>query len=207
MPSLQTTYKHRYPLPPKEARFKPESPMVNKAHQLIILPEVSINYLMYHLYSWARIMDEKSCHMKDRKIKGKKAEGGDSTGQERKFFLWSIWIRSCTWDLGWELLKDLQGNRASGRYRSSMDRHDKEKDRYVLAYAIVGLASPKYVRQTGGMKIPAGVDAVLSLKEAWKQNFFLLAASMFLLATFNWLKEAHPYYGILSDSLKVCCSL
>ena len=75
MPSLQTTYKHRYPLPPKEARFKPESPMVNKAHQLIILPEVSINYLMYHLYSWARIMDEKSCHMKDRKIKGKKAEG------------------------------------------------------------------------------------------------------------------------------------
>lgn len=66
-----------------------------------------------------------------------------------------------------------------------MDRHDKEKDKYVLAYAIVGLASPKYVRQIGGLKIPAGVDAVLSLKEAWKQNFFLLAASMFLVATFN----------------------
>ena len=87
--------------------------------------------------------------------------------------------------MGWKLLKDLQGNRASGRHRSSMDRHDKEKDKYVLAYAIVGLASPKYVRQIGGLKIPAGVDAVLSLKEAWKQNFFLLAASMFLVATFN----------------------
>lgn len=82
MPSLQTTYKHRYPLPHKEARSKPKNPMVNKAHQLIILPAVSINYLMHRLYSWARIMDKKSCQYERQITKEKKAEGRDNTGQK-----------------------------------------------------------------------------------------------------------------------------
>lgn len=69
------------PCPTKSQVQALKNPMVNKAHQLIIPPAVSINCLMHRLYSWAGIMDKKSCQWKTDKSKKREQR---KTTQDRK---------------------------------------------------------------------------------------------------------------------------
>lgn len=73
-----------------------------------------------------------------------------------------------------------------------MDRHDKEKDRYVLAYVIVGLASPKSVRQTGGLKIPAGVDCSFESEESIEAEFLPFGSLNVFTCSFQLIERSLP---------------
>ena len=62
---------------------------------------------------------------------------------------------------------------------------------------LCGLASLRFAEQANQLEILAGDDAaVLIPKAAWKQNPRPLQRTLvFSLKAFNWLDEAHPYYG------------
>ena len=61
---------------------------------------------------------------------------------------------------------------------------------------IVGIDSLKSASQASKLEISAGVNiTILKSKGSLEAEFLLLRKPVFVLNVFNWLDDAHQYYG------------
>ena len=73
-----------------------------------------------------------------------------------------------------------------------LKKKKKRKKIYVLAHAIVRVASLKSVRQTGGLKIPAGVDCSFESSGSMEAEFLSFGSLSVFTCSFQLIKRSPP---------------